>query len=133
MLSFGVQLLPSDLSMEAADTLSLFQALVASKDTARVALEYLEPSVFFDDSPILRQIDIVRYEVALKDVLSTLMASHDPRDRSSTLRAVVTQLQDPILRDIPIPQLNAVPSRPQFRENLILLLSDLHVSGNLVG
>jgi hypothetical protein len=124
-----VRSLPSDLSLEAADTLALYQAL---KSSDHVGLEHLEPTVFFAHSPVLRQKDIIRYEAALKNVLSNLIASYDPRLQSS-LSTVIRQLQDPVLRDIPALLLSAVPSQERFRKELILLLSDLHVDGNLVG
>jgi ATP-dependent RNA helicase DDX60 len=130
-LSFGVRSLPTDLALEASDALKLYNALVLCGDAISFDLRSLEPTVFFPDNRFLRQEDIVRYEVALKAVLSDLIGSYDPRETSSPLRGIIRTLEDPVIRKIPSKLLNTAPTRMRFRENLIHLVSDLHVDGNL--
>lgn len=133
MLSFGGRSLPLDLALEASDTLQLYKALVAHQDKINTNLDCLEPRRFFPTSSFLRQKDIIRYEVALKDVVTELAARHDSQDAVSPLTCVISTLADTVIARIPRASLEAAPMRQTFRSNLIYLLSDLHVSGNLVG
>jgi hypothetical protein len=132
MLSFGTQSIPSDLALEASDTLTLYNALVACKDRLAVDLDHLQPSKFFPDPGFLRQKDILRYEAALKDVLRPLISSGESQSQSSPLHSIVNHLQDQVMRELPKAHLNRVPPRPWFRANLIYFVSDLHVNGDLV-
>lgn len=124
--------MPSDLALEASDTLTLYNALVACKDRLSVDLEYLQPSKFFPDPGFLRQKDILRYESALKDVLGPLITSGESQNQSSPLHSIIYHLQDQVLQEIPKAHLNRVPPRDGFRANLIHFVSDLHVNGDLV-
>lgn len=128
-LSFGARSLPSDLALEASDALALYNAFVSC---LHVKLDHLQPSKFFPNPGFLRQKDILRYEAALKDVVEPLIASSNPEDSSSPLHAIIRHLQDPVMRTIPDELLNIIPLRDCFRSNLIYLVSDLHVNGNLV-
>lgn len=132
MLSFGARSLPADLALEASDTLSLFCALSTTKHRLQTDIESLHPNKFFHRHGLLRQKDILRYEAALKDVLTPLIVSNDPNDPDSALASVVRQLEDPLLQGIPKSLLNQIPSRLAFRRNLIHFASDLHVNGDLV-
>ena len=124
--------MPPDLALEASDTLSLYKALVACRDRLPVDLDHLQPSKFFPDPRFLRQADILCYEVALKEVLAPLIASEDPQNQSSALYSIIHHLEDRFLRETPKAILNSVPSRKQFRANLIHFVSDLHANGDLV-
>ncbi|KDQ52162.1 hypothetical protein JAAARDRAFT_73245 [Jaapia argillacea MUCL 33604] len=133
MLSFGARVLPPDLSLESADTLSLFDALTAHRETISLManIDDLDPSKFLPKGRLLRQKDILEYEGALKDVLSHLLISENAQDSTSTLHQVIHRLNDPIQSTVPEASLNTLPSTTEFRSNLIHLLSDLHISGDL--
>ncbi|GBE83891.1 Uncharacterized helicase [Sparassis crispa] len=132
MLSFGARNsdLPSDFSLEAADCLTLYQAY--HKCRGRIPFEpgALDPSQFFSGSApaLLKQKDILRYEVELKTGLSKLISSSDPQDASSALNDVIGCLVDPALQSV---DNQYIPSRTAFYDNLIHLVSDLHSSGDL--
>jgi hypothetical protein len=133
MLAFGARSMPSDLALEPADTLTLYNALLRSSEAISTAkLAELDPVKFFNDHALLRQRDILRYEVALKEVVTDLIASSNPSEATSPLGQVIQHLQDPILKLIPQVKLNRVPSKDIFRSNLIHLLSDLNAAGDLV-
>jgi hypothetical protein len=133
MLSFGARALPSDLALEASDTLTLYKALVVHKNAMSVDIDALEPTTFFRDMALLRQSDIIRYEAALKYVLSQLAEEYDSRDPASPLYKVIRDLEDPELARTSKQTLDTGPSVKSFRSNLIHLVADLHVCGHLVG
>jgi ATP-dependent RNA helicase DDX60 len=126
--------MPPDLALEAADTITLYHALVACGSISESDVKRLEPSNFFSDikSRFLRQADIVDYELDLKKILVSLMASSDLYDLQSALAKVICALQDPQIAQVPPTQLNTQPTRENFRQNLIHLVADLHVQGDLV-
>lgn len=132
MLSFGSRSLPPDLALEASDALTLYEALASCKDRLPSGIEHLHPTKFFPERKFLRQMDILRYEDALKEVLTPLIAISDPQDSSSVMKAIIHHLEDPILQEIPKGLLNNIPSRVIFRRNLIHFVSDLHTKGDLV-
>jgi len=129
MLSFGARSIPSDLALEASDTLTLYEALVAC---GLVNLDHLQPSKFFPDPGFLRQKDILRYEAALKDVIDPLISAGDSQNLTSPLQSIIRHLEDSVMQQIPKALLNSAPPRDRFRSNLIYLVSDLHVNGDLV-
>ena len=126
MLSFGNRSLPSDLALEAADTLSVYKAL----ESSGFPTDDLNPVNFFPRDVLLRQEDILRYESKLKTAMTSLIATCDPRDPSSRLHGVIRSLGDPVL--FALPDANPNPSRDTFRKNLIYLIADLEVQGRLV-
>lgn len=133
MLGFGVHELPPDFTLEAADCLSLYEALSAhpSPDTSS-DLHTLEPVRFFagdGTSRLLRQKDILQYENHLKKLLDRLIASEDRNGNQSVLNNVIDRLNDSVVRNA---DHYAIPDRASFMKNLIYLLSDLHVAGDLV-
>ncbi|KAJ7762289.1 hypothetical protein DFH07DRAFT_813783 [Mycena maculata] len=124
LLSFGTRLMPEDLALEASDTLTLYQALAKHVPSC----EDLDPQIFFGSQPgsaLLVQKDIIRYESALKAKLTTLMKAPDGKEAA----AIIGQLQDPKIRSRD--DLDRLPSPENFKHNLIFLLSDLHVRGEL--
>jgi hypothetical protein len=129
MLSFGPRSMPPDLSLEAADTLTLYRALASSSN---VPSFNLEPSRFFDEPRFLRQSDIIRYELALKKVVSTLISAFDPHDDASLLHEVLRRLVDSRVSERSAVQLNTPPTREIFAKNLIYLVADLQAQGDLV-
>ncbi|KZP15488.1 P-loop containing nucleoside triphosphate hydrolase protein [Athelia psychrophila] len=131
MLSFGARDMLPDLSLEASDTLSLYEALSKCQDRISVDLRDLHPKKFFVGTSFLTQKDILRYEAALKAILIPLIASDDAKDPNTVLHSIIRHLEDPIMRDIPQESLNQIPARGVFRANLIHFLADLHANGDL--
>jgi ATP-dependent RNA helicase DDX60 len=132
MLSFGARSMPPDLSLEAGDTLLLYEALKSCPGAISSGdLERLEPARFFTSGRLLRQEDILRYESALKEVVARLMSSLDQNDPSSPLKLVTEKLTDPSIRKLTDVELNALPENRRFRSQLINLVSDLHAQGDL--
>jgi len=132
-LSFGARTLPSDLSLEARDTLTLFGALYKAKDRINCNLESLKRTTFFADIPaLLRQKEVLRYESRLKSVLQDLLKVSDPRDLTTPLGEVIDSLQDPRL--VKWAENSKKPvTRVAFRHDLLGLLADLHSKNYLVG
>ncbi|PFH46597.1 hypothetical protein AMATHDRAFT_69528 [Amanita thiersii Skay4041] len=133
MLSFGVQSIPPDLALEAQDTLSLYQALSKHQKLLECDIQSLEPRRFFAESNgrLLAQKDIIRYESALKDTISSVLKSFDPEDNSHVLHSILGQLTDRNLASAPDAALNNVPSIEVFLNNLIYLVADLHARDEL--
>ncbi|THG95299.1 hypothetical protein EW026_g6330 [Hermanssonia centrifuga] len=131
MLSFGGRTLPPDFSLEAADCLTLFTALVSQRDRVQFDSDSFDPMRFFNQTALLTQKDILGYEAILRDTLSEVIAISDPHDESSPLNAIVRQVQDPAIAEMTSAQQNDVPSPKQILSNLIHLVSDLHTSGDL--
>jgi len=133
VLSFGLRALPSDLELEARDTLMLYQALeetpgiLTSKERER-----LRPLNFFSSSRPLLQKDILEYESELKHVVYTLMDNTDARGQDSLLLAVTKRLIDPRIGESGNAVLNTLPDTKVFFRKLLVLLCDLHVQGDLV-
>jgi hypothetical protein len=117
--------------LEAADTLSLYRA-IAECNVPSLDVSKLEPSQFFHGPGLLRQKDIVRYELALKEVVESLVTSSDINDPSTPFARVVRKLEDPRIAAVPVVQLNTQPTRQLFRQNLIHMVADLHAQGDLV-
>ncbi|KAL0960256.1 hypothetical protein HGRIS_011887 [Hohenbuehelia grisea] len=129
-LSFGTRLVPEDLALEAADALTLYETM--RKVLPRGSIEHLEPAHFFaNDSGLLRQKDVIRYETALKAFLAPMISSFDPSHPTTDIHNIIHLLRDPLLSRIPPERLNEAPSRKRFISNLIYLLSDLNSSNNL--
>ncbi|KAG6377308.1 hypothetical protein JVT61DRAFT_15097 [Boletus reticuloceps] len=131
MLTFGPRSIPSDLALEAADTLSLYRALVAHGNLPPSVLHPLDPLKFFPSDRLLQQKDVIEYDAALKECLAPMVAQFDPRNIAAPLYKVIASLEDDMLRRVPTELINTQPERASFRENLIHLVSDLHVQGDL--
>ena len=134
MMSFGTGSMPSDLALEAQDTLTLYRVLERHSKLLGRDMVALEPREFFSEfkGKLLTQKDIIRYEAALKDVLSPIFATFDPTDQSSPLHKIFNDLKDPMIASVPPTSLNATPRLQVFLDNLIYLISDLHASDLLV-
>jgi len=112
----------------------LYQALEETPDILTTEeRERLRPKNFFSHSRPLRQEDVLGYESELKRVVGSLMdtAKAEP-DEDSPLLAVTKRLTDPHIGRMNNGQLNALPDGKEFLRNLLGLLSDLHVQGDLV-
>ena len=126
--------LPPDLALEAQDTLSLFQALAQFQNLIPHDLKALEPTTYFskNSSNFLRQKDVLRYESELKVILSDLIRQFNPQDKLSPLRGVINALQDPEIIKLDQKSASTKPSREAFKNDLIVLLADLHKKEELV-
>jgi hypothetical protein len=132
VLSVGANSLPSDLALEAADTLSLYRALRACAAFEPSTLAALDPVEFFSAGKLLQQKDVIRYEEALKEYLTPLLSSFDSQDSGAPLSRVITHIQDDVLSQFPEDVLNIQPERVECSRNVIILVADLHVQGDLV-
>ena len=134
VLSFGSGGLPSDLALEARDTLMLYQALeempniLTAEDRSR-----LQPQNFFSGDRLLRQEDIIGYESELKRTVVSLMDTAKSKDEGyRQLSSLTKRLTDPHIRQMNSTQLNTLPEKTEFFKNLLGLLCDLHAQGDLV-
>ena len=134
ILSFGSRTLPPDLALEARDTLVLYRALDGMPNVLTPEeRERLRPQKFLSSSQPLRQKDILEYESELKCVVRTLMdATNTGVDQDSPLLALTKRLTDLKIRQVDDNKLNMLPDRQVFLRNLLRLLCDLHVQGDLV-
>ncbi|KAH9846953.1 P-loop containing nucleoside triphosphate hydrolase protein [Lenzites betulinus] len=130
MLAFGARGLPPDFSLEASDCLSLYHAFKSCDDRLGFDTAVLNPTAFFASSKgiMLKQKDILRYETALTKEISTLVETTDSQDFDSALNSVIKIVSDPVLDKA---DQQYVPTHDEFYNNLITLVSDLHVSGDL--
>jgi len=134
ILSFGSRALPPDLAFEGRDTLMLYQALEETPNILTATeRERLRPVNFFPPSRPLRQEDVLGYESELKRVVGSLMDTTEAEvDEDSPLLAITKRLTDPHIGRMDNGQLNTLPDGQEFLRNLLGLLSDLHVQGDLV-
>lgn len=138
VLSFGSRALPSDLALEARDTLTLYQTLEGMPDALTAEeRERLQPLKFFTSSRPLRQEDIFGYESELKRIVGSLMGTTTTTTKSETeedspLLAVTKRLTDPHITRVDNTRLNMLPGGKEFLRNLLGMLCDLHVQGDLV-
>ncbi|KAI0310817.1 hypothetical protein OF83DRAFT_1153629, partial [Amylostereum chailletii] len=133
-LGFGTGEIPSDLSLEASDILDIYIALSTSTPgqcTVGNDLSHLNPVKFFSSTKLIRQKDVLAYEVDIKDALLPMIIASDALDMSSPLRRLIARLNDPVLEQTNIDELNATPTPSVFTSGLIHLLTDLYIEGNL--
>ncbi|EJF64914.1 P-loop containing nucleoside triphosphate hydrolase protein [Dichomitus squalens LYAD-421 SS1] len=130
MLSFGARHLPPDFSLEAGDCLSLYHALESVRDRLHFNVGSLDPTPFFADlkGVLLKQRDILRYEAVLTGHVSELIESTDPLDQDSVLNQVIRHVSDPVIVKV---NQRFIPDADAFFRNLIGLVSDLHINGDL--
>jgi hypothetical protein len=110
----------------------LYNALLSVQDGIDHDLSSLAPSVFFaGTSTLFRQRDVFKYEARLKTVVVDLMRLFDPRDPTTPLGQVI-RVQDGHFRDLGDQVDNVIPSPSAFKNDLLVLLADLHATGDLV-
>ncbi|KAK0506601.1 hypothetical protein EDD18DRAFT_1124170 [Armillaria luteobubalina] len=119
-LAFGPRALPEDLSLEPADTLSLYNAMNRHNGLSGNLVK-LDPVRFFSSvKGILKQKDILRYETDLKNLLMDLPPL--------SLNEVIHSLADKdLLREADYKE----PSHTSFMTGLLPLVADLHARGEL--
>ncbi|CAA7261143.1 unnamed protein product [Cyclocybe aegerita] len=127
LLAFGCRTLPPDFSLEAGDTLTLWEKLASVKGqlAATHDLTTLQPTTFFSSNrDFLLQADVLRYEGRLKALLTDFIKSWDPRDASTPIGQVVLSLQGgQQTEDKKVPK--------NFGNDLLDLLAGLHVKDQL--
>ncbi|KAJ7608765.1 hypothetical protein FB45DRAFT_1128535 [Roridomyces roridus] len=131
LLSFGSRSFPEDLSLEAADTLSLYRAM--AKHAANSDSADLEPQTFFGSQPkpeLLVQRDVIHYETALKAKLSALLAVEGTVGAGAgAASSIIEDLQDAKLKARK--GLDNQESPERFLKNLIFMLADLQSKNGL--
>ncbi|KAM0753759.1 P-loop containing nucleoside triphosphate hydrolase protein [Meredithblackwellia eburnea MCA 4105] len=128
-LGLGVAQLPSDLALEPADTLSLWQAMVASG--AEVP-ERLTPRVYFAKTPSIAIRDVIVYEKELKELLVKWMAEPNAQDSGSPFKKVVKQFEEPLKQSLVEPQrVLEEGDEEDFLSLFLPLLADLNAQGSL--
>ncbi|KAL1698136.1 hypothetical protein EV121DRAFT_266073, partial [Schizophyllum commune] len=121
MLANGPRAMPPDLAFEASDTLSLYKVLGKRADAIDIDINHLKPSTFFKSvKGLLSQKEVLAFEAALKQLLARL----------SSLALVSSDLKPPPLVANTVDSAFA-PNADEFVQNLIHLVSDLHVTGSL--
>ena len=75
---------------------------------------------------------MLRYESELKTILSDLIRQFNPQDKLSPLRGVINALQDPEIIKLDQNSASVKLSREAFKNDLIILLADLHKKEELV-
>lgn len=98
------------------------------------AVAKLKPTKFFEkqaeNGHFLQQIDIIRYEEALKKQLTKWLEADDAHKESSLIQKVVKQLSD---KEVGTESSQKALEDPDlFYKNLVNLLADLNASGDLV-
>ncbi|GJJ07983.1 hypothetical protein Clacol_002190 [Clathrus columnatus] len=134
LLSFGPQVLPDDLALEARDTLTLYDSL-AKLTPSLEGLEALSPDVYFQSNPtILRQKDVLGYERELKNYVKRLLSVPNVHDPSSPISRVIRDLEDPKIACLDAEQrlerLNPPPLQA-LHGKLPSFLADLHKQDKL--
>jgi len=110
----------------------LYQALEETPGSMGIEdRKRLQPQAFFSSSRPLRQEDVLEYESELKHVVGSLMDTTEA-EGDSPLLAITKRLTDPQIRRMGNAQLNTLPDGKKFLQNLLGLLCDLHVQGDLV-
>jgi ATP-dependent RNA helicase DDX60 len=134
LLHVGARTLPEDLSLEAADLLSLYRSLSVHEELADF-LTPLEPTKYLPRDRLLTQLDMIKFENALKElIISSVMI------KPSLMETVTKALEDPLLTQASNSQpistkkhvsgpINAVEV---FKQNIPFLVADLHAQGDLV-
>jgi hypothetical protein len=112
----------------------LYQALEETPNILTVEeRQRLQPINFFSSSQPLRQADIIEYESELKRVIASLINTTKAEvEEDSPLQAVTKRLTDPHIEQMSNGQLNILHDNHEFLRNLLGLVCDLHVQGDLV-
>jgi ATP-dependent RNA helicase DDX60 len=125
LLSPDRSVLPSDLSLEARDVLTLYEALIKFFPDADLA--GLNPSLVFGNIiGFIKQQDILLYEASLKSFVTAQIVQ---AARPDQLRQMIKSLTD---LHISTTESDKTPSKDVFLQNLVPMLCDLHHNNQLV-
>ncbi|CAE6475433.1 unnamed protein product [Rhizoctonia solani] len=129
-LLLGGRAMPPDLALESQDCLSLYSMMV--KCAPRDELQHLEPCVFFQgkDKDFLAQIDVIRYEEALKEVVEKWMGD-DFSAIHSPYQKLLRELEADMSHLGPIDKLEDAYSPSVAIKGFIHLLHKLNSNGDL--
>lgn len=120
MLAFGPRSIPSDLALEASDTLTLYRALAEHGDIPPSTLETLNPVKFLTLDRLLQQKDVIAYDTVFKACLASMVSQFDLRDTAAPLYKVIASLEDSTqLSQVPAKVMNTQPERATFNDKLI--------------
>ncbi|KAJ1300164.1 hypothetical protein OPQ81_011916 [Rhizoctonia solani] len=130
-LLLGGRVMPPDLALESQDCLNLYWMMV--KCAPKSELEHLNPQVFFQnkDKDFLAQIDVIRYEEALKAAVETWMNAKDSRSPDSSYQKLLRELQNDMSRLGPIVKLEDAHSPSVAMAGFVHLLHKLNSTGDL--
>ncbi|CAE6426702.1 unnamed protein product [Rhizoctonia solani] len=124
-LLLGGGTMPPDLALESHDCLSLYSMMI--KCVPQSELQHLDPHVFFQtkNTEFLAQIDVIRYEEALKNVVAGWMNAKDSRSDGSRYQMLLRQLESDMTRSGPIGNLEDAQPKKLAVEGFIHLLHKL--------
>jgi hypothetical protein len=130
-------LFPPDLALDSSDCWKLFKiieaAAVRCKRNAIIReVKELQPEIFFKSTPFLRNVDIIRYEEALRRTMEKWIAEPS---RKEVLAHVTSALGGSINRQVSIMEASHSDASPYAREgfqtSLLALLSELNLADKL--
>ncbi|KAH7332993.1 hypothetical protein B0J17DRAFT_677146 [Rhizoctonia solani] len=130
-LLLGGRTMPPDLALESQDCLSLYSMM--AKCASQKELEHLDPSVFFigKENDFLTQIDVIRYEEALKAVVERWMDASNSNSIDSSYQKLLRELEADMSRSGPINKLEDAHSPSVSIKGFIHLLHKLDSKGDL--
>ncbi|KAF8749234.1 P-loop containing nucleoside triphosphate hydrolase protein [Rhizoctonia solani] len=130
-LLLGGGTMPPDLALESQDCLSLYSMM--TKCVSRGELQHLDPHVFFKakDTSFLAQIDVIRYEEALKEIIEEWMNAKDARAPDSSYQKLLRELEDNMSRSGSIGDLEDAHPHSTAVNGFIHLLHKLNSNGDL--
>ncbi|CAE6542924.1 unnamed protein product [Rhizoctonia solani] len=130
-LLLGGRTMPPDLALESQDCLSLYSMMV--KCTTQGELQHLHPCVFFQgkDKDFLAQIDVIRYEEALKAIVESWMNANNSNAIDSPYQKLLRELEADMSRSGSIDKLEDAHSPSTAIEGFIHLLHKLNSNGDL--
>ncbi|KAH7332992.1 hypothetical protein B0J17DRAFT_771475 [Rhizoctonia solani] len=130
-LLLGGRTIPPDLALESHDCLSLYSMM--AKCAPRSEIQHLDPCVFFQtkDKNFLAQVDVIRYEEALKEVVEKWINAKDSREPDSLYQRLLGELEGDMSRFGPINKLEDVHPREISIKGFIHLLHKLNSNGDL--
>ncbi|TRM55291.1 hypothetical protein BD626DRAFT_601103, partial [Schizophyllum amplum] len=134
ILGHGLRTMPPDLAFEASDTLSLYHALVKQRSVINLDIDIddLKPDTFFKSCRgFITQKDVLRYEAALKGVLTQLIEASHHGDAASALRLIARELQSSLGPEGDADDVAFASNAGRFLRNMVHMVSDLHASGSL--
>ncbi|CAE6496597.1 unnamed protein product [Rhizoctonia solani] len=130
-LLLGGHTMPPDLALESQDCLSLYSMMI--KCAFQGELQHLDPQDFFqgNDKDFLAQIDVIRYEEALKAIVEKWMNASNSNKPDSPYQKLLRQLERDMSRLGSIDKLEDAHSPSVAIEGFIHLLHRLSSNGDL--
>ncbi|KAH0826750.1 hypothetical protein J3R83DRAFT_5160 [Lanmaoa asiatica] len=96
-------------------------------------LDTMDPLKFFPTDGLLQHRDVITYDAALKACLAPMVTQFDPRDTEAPMYKGYCEPRGWRAESwVPTEVINTQPERVAFTGNLIHLVCDLHVQGDLI-